>query len=116
MSFSVDICSSRHSITPTRTRLPKQFWFNDRLPTEKDHQSYSIMFKETKNIRLVVNNMIDFINGFIKIYPNIISPHTNPTSTYAEVYHRIDTSSHAPTFAKVRKNPSSKKGIFKISK
>ena len=36
-------------------------------------------------------------------YPNLVKPHKNSNKKYCDVYHRIDTGSHAPVFAKPRR-------------
>lgn len=100
----MDVRSSRHSI------LLLGFNFLNNFGLLIDCQQKTIIDPKTlcskklktfnDSINLVVNNnMPELIKGLIKRYPNIISPHTNPVSTYTGVDHRIDTGSHAPTFA-----------------
>ena len=56
-------------------------------------------------VNLVVNEMElpSFVRNMInEKYPDLITPHKNSNKKYCSVYHRIDTGSHKPLFAKPR--------------
>ena len=56
------------------------------------------------SINLVINeiSLPQEVKNLINKYPSLVSPHNNEDAKYCGVYHRIDTGSHAPVFAKAR--------------
>ena len=58
----------------------------------------------TSPVNVVINKveLPSFIQTSLDKYPEIISPHINKNNNYCGVYHRIDTGSHLPVFAKSR--------------
>lgn len=55
-------------------------------------------------VNIIVNNvkLPSNVENILKKYPNLTSPHSNNDENYCGVYHRIDTQSHSPVFAKAR--------------
>ena len=56
----------------------------------------------TMNILINNSSVPEEVNHSLKKYTHLTSPYSNEESTYCGVYHRIDTGSHAPVFAKTR--------------
>ena len=56
-------------------------------------------------VNFVINRMEvpSFVrNAINEKYPELITPHRNANKSYCGVYHRIDTGSHTPVYAKAR--------------
>ena len=83
------------------------------------------------SINLVINNINvpPCVEALCKEYPSVTSPHDNANAEYCGVYHRIETGSSPPVFAKARQLSEEKfkmaneefkklhnKGIIKASK
>ena len=72
-------------------------------PTTTPRKSFKI---SASSVNLVVNKteLPSFVRNVInEKYPNLITPHKNSNKKYCGVYHRIDTGSHTPVFAKPRR-------------
>ena len=69
----------------------------------------------TSYVNLVINDVSlpAFVQDLVNTYPSITSPHDDANAEYCGVYHRIDTGSHAPVFAKTRQLSEEK---FKTAK
>ena len=63
-----------------------------------------LILNTTSPVNVVINKveLPTFIQTSLDKYPEIISPHINKNNNYCGVYHRIDTGSHLPIFAKSR--------------
>ena len=63
-----------------------------------------LILNTTSPVNVVINKveLPSFIQTSLDKYPEIISPHINKNNNYCGVYHRIDTGSHLPVFAKSR--------------
>ena len=63
-----------------------------------------LILNTTSPVNMVINKveLPSFIQASLDKYPEIISPHINKNNNYCGVYHRIDTGSHLPVFAKSR--------------
>ena len=63
-----------------------------------------LVLNTTSPVNVVINKveLPSFIQTSLDKYPEIISPHINKNNNYCGVYHRIDTGSHLPVFAKSR--------------
>ena len=62
-----------------------------------------LILNTTSPVNMVINKELpSFIQTSLDKYPEIISPHINKNNNYCGVYHRIDTGSHLPVFAKSR--------------
>ena len=71
-------------------------------PTTTPRKSLKI---SASSVNLVVNETehTSFVRNVInEKYPDLITPHKNSNKKYCSVYHRIDTGSHTPVFAKPR--------------
>ena len=63
-----------------------------------------LILNTTSPVNVVINKveLPSFIQTSQDKYPEIICPHINKNNNYCGVYHRIDTGSHFPVFAKSR--------------
>ena len=63
-----------------------------------------LILNTTSPVNVVINKveLPSFIQTSLDKYPEIFSPHINKNNNYCGVYHRIDTGSHLPVFAKSR--------------
>lgn len=73
----------------------------DRVTNRKVEVAQSLV---TEYVGLIVNQvqLLPEIDILLKKYPYITSPQDNKDAIYCEVYHRIETGSNPPVFAKTR--------------
>ena len=74
-----------------------------------------LILNTTSPVNVVINKveLPSFIQTSLDKYPEIISPHINKNNNYCGVYHRIDTGSHLPVFAKSRQLSAEKLSVTK---
>ena len=78
-------------------------------------RTVKIINSNLPSVNLVINNvnLPHSVKELLNKYPSITSPHDNADAKYCGVYHRIDTGSHAPVFAKARQLSEEKYQVAK---